>query len=124
MLPFTFKSLPNTVSQHQTHNTNLPKQNSSPDETVIQGTKNEKETSECGMNEDRNKDVTLCECVRLMCDPDCAALQEAKGSDCHHTRRANMPVRQAPTGTFGIRWQIHNTRQQHDLGLERPTQVR
>lgn len=33
-----------------------------PNEIVIQGTKNEKETSECGMNEDRNKDVTFCVC--------------------------------------------------------------
>lgn len=46
-------------------------------------------------------------------------------ASCHFTTTdtTSMPVRQGPTGTFGIRWQIHNTRQQHDLVLDGPTQT-
>lgn len=58
----------------------------------------------------------------LMCDPDCA-IQPCLLSVYHYCHPASVPVCQAPMGTFGIRWQIHNTSQQHDLVLEGPTQA-
>lgn len=66
--------------------------------------------------------VTLwaCGCVTQIARSSLALVNLAvpRSLYCH---TSNMPICQVPAGTFGIRWQIHNIRQQHDLVLKGPS---